>query len=121
MTFATADRPELDSRCHTHRDQQATFRVKFPDGTRRYFCESHIEELLRFGADPEGLPEMPLCVVCPECDQLTLRDDSAINKACADCRGDYDAIEEEELVELAETVQHLDPEGGVDTDETASK
>jgi len=121
MTFTHADQPLLDSRCHAHKDRQATFRVKFPDGTRRYFCEEHIEELLRFGADPEDLPEMPLCVVCPECDQLTLRPDTAINKACADCRGDYEAIEEEELVELGEKVKHLAREGGVDTDDTPSK
>lgn len=126
MTFTIPERnPELDSMCSLCRDRDdrmnpAVESVKHPDGTFRYYCEEHLRDLFRFDADPHQVAEKPLCVVCPNCRRLTLREDTALNRACADCEGEYDAISDEALVEIAEEVKnHPDPGG--DTDETGKQ
>jgi len=125
----------LDTICRRCREEResgernnATCRLPWPDGTHRYYCVGHAVEVFRFGLDPEDLPDPPLAIECPGCKRVTLRDDTAINKVCRDCRGDVEeVVPEDELVEAANAVKRgedtasprSDPGGS--TDETTTR
>ena len=100
-----------DTRCYICRtgdeSEPVVARAMHPDGTYKYYCESHIMDLFRFGDRPDETGNEPLAVVCPSCGKLTLRGDTGINKCCIECEPpfDVDVVSDEELVRLAEAVK----------------
>lgn len=68
----------------------ATTWVVSSRGTRRYVCEDHAREVLRFrddtDADDDALPEHPTVRPCSVCGKYTLRGDMDLpTGTCGDC------------------------------------
>lgn len=67
---------------------EASAWVYLAKGTRRYLCEDHVREVVRFvDADnlgEAGVPEHPVVRPCESCRRLTWRDD-LFRGECRDC------------------------------------
>lgn len=97
----------IDSACTGCGEFEAVDWVQVLDGTRRYACESCLEELLRYDSAESlaALPETPQAVQCPVCERLTLEQDVGPANRCPDCSPE----DPEDL--LAEVEDTLETEG----------
>ncbi|AGM11795.1 hypothetical protein M201_gp21 [Haloarcula californiae tailed virus 2] len=99
---------DIDTAC-TSCGEDAVDWVQVRDGTRRYACESCLEELLRFDTYDSlaDVPETPQAVECQGCHTLTLVEDTgAAGVRCAEC----DPLATEDM--MAEMRQAIEDEQG---------
>lgn len=72
--------------------REATTWIVSPKGTRRYLCEDHAREVLRFRADSDedtaedDLDDHPPAAPCHDCTKMTLLSDLGTpSRKCPDC------------------------------------
>lgn len=77
----------IDTACTGCGAFEAVDWVQVMDGTRRYACETCLEELLRYDTAEslEALPDTPNAVQCQGCDRLTLEVDVGPSNRCPEC------------------------------------
>lgn len=92
----------IDTACTGCGAFEAVDWVQVKDGTRRYACESCLEELLRYDTAEslEALEDTPMAVVCPACERLTLQVDVGPANRCPDCAPE----DNQEVLEQAQQV-----------------
>lgn len=86
-------RPETPATVAPRCRADATTWVVSPKGSRRYICEDHAREVLRFlDVDAEAdatpvdrLPDHPTVRPCAGCGKLTRREDFAATNTCPEC------------------------------------
>lgn len=103
MSAPDADGSVFDSFCRRCLDDdqkvEATGRVRFPDGTIRYYCVDHLTDLHRFGVPPGGIDDPPVAVECRECRKLTLRGQTTINRLCIDCQDKPGTVDPDDYID----------------------